>query len=58
MGLFSGYECDKCGATVTYYGNFGSNKNLNISRKMLTLRARAAGWQVGNRVFCPHCKIR
>ena len=56
MGLFSGYECDLCGATVTYYGAINKNLDIKINRKMLIVRARAAGWQIGNRVYCPHCK--
>lgn len=56
MGLFSGYECDKCGTTVTYYGNIKTNGDIRMNRKMLTIRARAAGWQIGNRALCPRCK--
>lgn len=58
MGLFSGYECDNCGAVVTYYGVVNKNLDIKINRKMLINRARVAGWQIGNRVLCPRCKVR
>ena len=56
MGLFSGYKCDSCGVTVTYYGFYHNAEALRISRKLLTIRAKSAGWKIGNRVLCPICK--
>lgn len=51
--IFSGYKCDKCGATVTVYPKQGEQMN---TKSDLLKFARLTGWQMGKRVLCPRCK--
>ncbi|RGX53836.1 hypothetical protein DWV16_16120 [Anaerotruncus sp. AF02-27] len=45
--LFSGIECDICGATIGYNGIVG--------KKYLILFAREKGWTIGKYHKCPQC---